>query len=182
MERGTGVAIRIEALSFLDGRSTRDHAVLRAEEWIGAAPGLMICYVRGNGQTAVVPSPGLWKQFPTDEIAMLLTEAARQLADQSQPPDRRIGQVCRFITGRLGELEEHRKLTVTGFGAAEKKLFILVLLAGAAIVGIVIFARRRLRSESGASYRFPEITASTRLGASFGGGSIGQAPSQSGRR
>lgn len=175
-ERACGVAVYVATSSYLKTADTRTRERQLVESWLGDKPGVILTYVRGNGQTGILPSPELWRRHPADEIARLLTEAGRILFQPGSEPEQRIRNTVTLLSERLRQLDEDRRSPRGPFTGIERTLAIAV----AATIALALLVcwlgasvRRRKAAVLGGPFWFPEASVKPRLGGQFGG-SIGE--------
>lgn len=176
----TGVIIRIEADTYVEGQTVRDHATALANTIAGDEPVLVLAFIRGSSQSAAVASAGLWRRGPADAVALLLNDTAQILGAPSPAPEQRMTRAAELAMTRLRALESLRATDHDVFGKGNKKLMLVLLatlLGAALVIGLIRRTRRKRAEGTSGPHFFPEATVGARLGAPFGGGASGQTDS-----
>ena len=183
-EQSLGVSVFVTSISFLDGGSTlRDRVLPMLASWSAGRPGLLVAFNRGNSQFSVLPTSEIWQRYSTDEVALLITDAAKLLGNHVPPPDGRMKDAVSLILDRLQKLETQRSARMASPPAPSLRLM-LGLCGACVVLGLlfwVLAARAKARSTGIYQPRvFPEAEVGTRLGAPFGGGVVGEASGHKG--
>lgn len=172
-----GVPVYVAAMTYASDKSARETAGRLAASWAKGQATVVIVRDRGKAQSGVAVSREFWERYPADEVVRLGEGVAALLVRQETTAEQNVSDAVLALIPRLSKMESARVKRAQNFTRQEMRLGaamgagLVVLL----MVGLIALKVSRHREASRAKqYLFPEVEVASRLGAPFGGGTIGE--------
>ncbi len=173
-----GVRFYIAAVTFAKDKSARDTAARLAKAWAQGDATLVLAHDRGKEQSSVAVSPEFWQRYPADAVVQIADLGAEPLRRADLSSTEKMIAAVDAIIPRLTYLEAARRQRGTSLTRTEMRLGLAMGagLVGLMAVGAIILAISRRREIVKAQvHLFPNVEVSSRLGAPYGGGVVGEA-------
>lgn len=176
--QNTGVDFWVTSVTGLDGQvPPRQISRELRRRWSpnSDTPAFLLIYSRGHDASSISVSPAVWDLYPSAHLIAILQRAGELLGQKSNPLEKRLLDGISHITQNIESLDALRLRQTAGQTPLERhaSLFFAITLAAVGIVAALLgwCSRKRVTRQASARY-FPQAKATTRLGASFGGGVI----------
>ena len=170
----TGVELYVATFTFVQTSSIIDQVKLLADAWGTRAPTMVLGYSRGEDACFVFPSADLWRKYPASEVVAVLGKTAEAYSAKT-PADVRLISSTETLIDNFLPMDAERVLRERPFPPENKPIALILggIVAFLAIVAWIIANRVQASSRFQAEkYYFPEVKVGTRLGATFGGGTL----------
>ena len=172
-----GVRFYIAAVTFANDKSARDTAARLAKAWAKGEATLVLAHDRGKEQSSVAVSPEFWARYPADAVVQIADLAAGPLRRQDITAGDKLLDAVNAVVPRLTVLERARRQRVQSLTRSELRLGLamsgtltVLMVLGALVIGIY----RRREISNAQTHFFPVVEVSSRLGAPYGGGVLGE--------
>lgn len=170
--RDCGVSIYIVTETYIEGPASGRAQTLTGE-WLGEKPGIVLVYARNLSQPGIAASAGLWRLYPADVLARMISQATDAISQS--PTKSSVEKLQNATNGLVRDVRQQNKtgkVSINKLRRFEKRM-VLFLSSGIAMIGLTLLMLRRNSAPGVSPCLFPEVAVQPRLGAPFSGGTAG---------
>lgn len=175
LHQNQGVSCYVATFSSLEG-GIKQRTYSLMQNWIGNEPGILLAYSWGEELPTVMASAEFWRRYPTDEVILMMQDAAQILHQNSETASTRLASAVDIYAAGIAKMETTRQVRNSPFPANQRTLYLYL---GVAVLVFVLLGwlltrwlQRRFAKPN--TYLLPEYEVNRRLGAPYSGGSMGQ--------